>query len=341
VPQKIKNATPGSPWDSEVRLLIWLSTCVSVISFLAYFQRGDVLLYGDAIAHTNIARRVFDSKTPGLLQLGTVWLPLPHLLMIPFLLSSEMWRRGVGGSIPSMVAYVFGVVGMFRLVRGTLARRVEPDSAARLAAWTAAFAYAANPNLIYMQTTAMGEALYLALFIWAVVYLSEYVRGDAKTLNKCGLCLAAACLTRYDGWFLAAAMAAIAVLLSFFGNTSRPKMSAFSFPRAAVVKFVLISAAAPALWLVYNAVVYRNPLEFENGPYSASRQPQSNPGREVFSEICGSQRGGKRMAAACLDFTHPRCGRCVIDSSSGDCSPLLAVAVSACSRAFLCAVGGL
>jgi hypothetical protein len=283
VPQKIKNATPGSPWDSEVRLLIWLSTCVSVISFLAYFQRGDVLLYGDAIAHTNIARRVFDSKTPGLLQLGTVWLPLPHLLMIPFLLSSEMWRRGVGGSIPSMVAYVFGVVGMFRLVRGTLARRVEPDSAARLAAWTAAFAYAANPNLIYMQTTAMGEALYLALFIWAVVYLSEYVRGDAKTLNKCGLCLAAACLTRYDGWFLAAAMAAIAVLLSFFGNTSRPKMSAFSFPRAAVVKFVLISAAAPALWLVYNAVVYRNPLEFANGPYSAKAielktQAAGNPG---------------------------------------------------------------
>ena len=57
------------------------------ISFLYYFQRGDVLLYGDAVAHLNIARRVFDSKTPGLLQLGTVWLPLPHLLMIPFLLS--------------------------------------------------------------------------------------------------------------------------------------------------------------------------------------------------------------------------------------------------------------
>ena len=33
--------------------------------------------------------------------------------------------------------------------------------------------YAANPNLIYMQTTAMGEALYLAFFVWAVVYFSE------------------------------------------------------------------------------------------------------------------------------------------------------------------------
>ena len=68
--------------------------------------------------------------------------------------------------------------------------------------------YGANPNLIYMQSTAMGEALYLALFVWAVVYFSESVRGDAKALTKCGFCLAAACLTRYDGWFLAAAMAA-------------------------------------------------------------------------------------------------------------------------------------
>src|ERR1700692_3431734 len=136
-----KNAPRTSPWDSEVRLLAWLATCVSVFSFLFYFQRGNVLLYGDAVAHINIARRVFDSKTPGLLQLGTVWLPLPHLLMIPFLFSGEMWGRGVGGSIPSMVSYVFGVIGMFRLVRGALSRGVESDRPASFAAWTAAVVF--------------------------------------------------------------------------------------------------------------------------------------------------------------------------------------------------------
>jgi hypothetical protein len=269
VPQKQKNAPESSPWDSEVRLLVWLATCASVISFLYYFQRGDVLLYGDAIAHMNIARRVFDSKTPGLLQLGTVWLPLPHLLMIPFLLSSEMWRRSVGGSIPSMVAYVFGVIGMFRLVRGALSRGLEPGGAARVAAWAAALVFAANPNLIYMQTTAMGEALYLALFIWAIVYLSEFVRGDAKAPTKCGLCLASACLTRYDGWFLAAAMAAGVVLLSLLSDATSNGVSIAQVPRAAAVKFVLIAATAPAVWLAYNGIVYRNPLEFANGPYSA------------------------------------------------------------------------
>jgi len=265
----MKSAPPSSPWDSEVRLLAWLATCVSVFSFLFYFRYGDVLLYGDAVAHLNIARRVFDSKTPGLLQLGTVWLPLPHLLMIPFLISDEMWQRGVGGSIPSMVAYVFGVIGMFRLVRGVLSGGVEPDRAARVAAWTAALVYGANPNLIYLQTTAMGEAVYLAFFIWSVMYLSEFVRGNAKALVKCGWCLAAACLTRYDGWFLAAAIAATVVLFAWRSDDGTVAKSGFRVSRMAAVKFVLIAAAAPALWLAYNGLVYRNPLEFANGPYSA------------------------------------------------------------------------
>ena len=47
---------------------------------------------------------------------------------------------------------------------------------------------------------------------------------------------------------------------------ARPKFAAI---RPAVAKFILIAATAPVLWLAYNAAVYRNPLEFANGPYSA------------------------------------------------------------------------
>jgi len=281
VPSK-KTAT-SLQWDSELSLLTWLATCVSVFSFLFFYQRGDVLLYGDAVAHINIARRVFDSKTPGLLQLGTVWLPLPHLLMIPFLISNNLWQRGAGGSIPSMVGYVLGVVGMFRLVRAMLSRGTDPDLTARIAAWTATLIYIANPNLIYLQSTAMGEAVYLAFFIWSIFYFHEFLSGDGKALTKCGLCLAGACLTRYDGWLIAAVMTAI-VIVHFVRSRAIGKQGAvLRVERSAVAKFVLIAAAAPALWLAYNAIIYRNPLEFENGPYSAKaieRKTQSagNPG---------------------------------------------------------------
>ena len=107
-------------WDDESRLVTGIAACVSLISVLIYFQRGQILLYGDAVAHINIARRVFDSRTPGLLQLGTVWLPLPHLLTMPFLVSDQAWSTGVGGSLPSMVCYVLSVLGIFRLVRSVM-----------------------------------------------------------------------------------------------------------------------------------------------------------------------------------------------------------------------------
>jgi hypothetical protein len=262
---------PKAYSEIETVRLVWLAIFVSVFSFLIYNRDGAVLLYGDAVAHINIARRVFDSKTPGLLQLGTVWLPLPHLLILPFIVSKQMWQSGSGGSIPSMAAYVLGVLGIFRLVRTALRRDKEADGVGRVGAWVAALVYGANPNLIYMQATAMGESLYLAFSIWAVAYFAEFARGEKKAsraLMKCGLCLAAACWTRYDGWFLAALMVVGALIVSFQLFQAEPKITGQT-SRLTQLKFVLLTAIAPALWLAYNAAVYRNPLEFANGPYSA------------------------------------------------------------------------
>src|ERR1700723_2186787 len=113
---KPQSPPPKAFSEHEIVRLVWLAVFVSGFSFLFYYRHGDVLLYGDAVAHINIARRVFDSKTPGLLQLGTVWLPLPHLLIIPFILSKQMWQGGGGGSMPSMAAFALSVLGIFRLV---------------------------------------------------------------------------------------------------------------------------------------------------------------------------------------------------------------------------------
>jgi len=290
-PSSLKPKTaPARPYsDIEIVRLMWLAIFVSVFSFLFFYRSGEVLLYGDAVAHINIARRVFDSRTPGLLQLGTVWLPLPHLLMMPFIVSKQMWQGGSGGSLPSMAGFVFGVLGILRLVRGILWRDGAVDGApgsnngvAKFAAWAAALVYGANPNLIYMQATAMGESLYLAFFIWAVAYFTEFVRGGVKSdrsLMKCGLCLFAACLTRYDGWFLGAVLVVGAgivrtksPLLAKYARNGAPKSlagSSVKAPRKVLAKFVLLAVAGPVLWLAYNAVVYRNPLEFARGPYSA------------------------------------------------------------------------
>ena len=284
-------AKPAAVPDRSAANAAGIAVLVSLFSFLYYMQRSDLLLYGDAVAHINIARRVFDSQTPGLLQLGTVWLPLPHLLMIPFIFSNAMWQSGTGGSIPSMIGYVLGVMGIFRLVRGTLAADLRTKPAAGIGAATAALAYGANPNLIYMQATAMTESVYLALFIWAVVHFVEFIRvqqssqggtkqlspapqggtgqekpsksgRDEPSLTRCALCLAGAALTRYDGWFLAGATGAAIVIIALRRWEDRAL-------RLVAVKFLLGIALVPVLWLAYNGAVFGNPLAFANGPYSA------------------------------------------------------------------------
>lgn len=258
-------------------LVSQIAVAISVISFFYQLQHGNVLLYGDAVAHINIARRVFDSRTPGPLQLGTVWLPLPHLLMLPFLVSKKLWQTGIGGSVPSLLGYVLSVIGIFRLMQAVFGEACE-SSSARFASWLAVGIFAANPNLIYLQTTAMTEAVYLPLFIWAIVLFARGLRrcadNDAASGNadfvKCGLCLVGACLTRYDGWLLSGVLSVLAIGLAFAGN--------FTALRRGAVKLALLAAAAPALWVGYNAAVYGNPLEFANGPYSARAiEVRSNP----------------------------------------------------------------
>jgi len=171
---------------------------ISLAALLWYYAHNELLLYGDAVAHINIARRVIDNRSwlSSFFQLGTVWLPLQHVAMLPFIWNDVLWQSGIAGSIPSMVAYVLGGLGIFRLVSGvapafsqkqkksgvpavltpTLRQNQAQDRAPSfrlLPACIATAIYALNPNLLYMQSTAMNEPIFLAFFVWSLVYVDE------------------------------------------------------------------------------------------------------------------------------------------------------------------------
>jgi hypothetical protein len=247
----------------DLTLLAFLAALISLGSFLYFFRHDQLLLYGDAVAHINIARRVFDSQQPGPLQLGTVWLPLPHVLMLPFIVSDWGWRTGVGGSPVSMAAYVLGALAIFRLVRMRVGRKT---------AWLAAIAYLANPNLIYLQTTAMTEPLYLALCIWTVAFVSEFFlanqsgdqRNARRYLRFALLSSVGMLLTRYDGWFAAFALALM--LLAHAARRTQPAALGWQYVLRA---FVLPLALIPLLWFAYNARFFGDAMAFARGPYSA------------------------------------------------------------------------
>src|ERR1019366_1558431 len=154
--------------QDECSLVPALAFIFSVFAFAWFYRHGDILLYGDAVAHLNIARRLTDARNPGWDQIGSVWLPLPHLLVAPFVANDWLWRTGIGGSIPSMAAYVLGVAGIYRLVRAR---------ASRAGAGLAAAIYGLNPSMLYMQSTAMTESIFLAAVVWSVVYFDDFLRG--------------------------------------------------------------------------------------------------------------------------------------------------------------------
>ncbi len=264
----MKSAAP--PLGDSLRQECVLAGCAAaVLSFIALFyctRNGMLLLYGDAVAHLHIARRLGDSLYPGFRQLGSVWLPLPHLLEYPFAQNMRLWQSGLAGAPPSMLAYVLGAAGMYRLARFAL-----PPAASLLAA----LFFALNPGLLYMQTTAMTEPIFLAELVWAAVFVAEHGRACAlpataarerllqRLLLGASLVLAAAVFTRYDGWVVAAAAWCVLAFHTIRSGAWRERSGGmFIFCTALVL-------AAPLCWLAYNAKQFGDALDFMRGPYSA------------------------------------------------------------------------
>jgi len=297
---RLSTSAPATPIDwnqvrpavrEEMLPVILAAALLAFMALMVSFSRGYVLLYGDAVAHLGIARRILDTRNPGLVQLGGVWLPLPHLLMLPFVQNMAWWQSGLAGAWPSIACYVAGVAGFYRLCR----RMLLP----RWAVVATAF-YALNPNLLYLATTAMTEPVFLALLIWITLWTVECVdeikaAHTSKVVRRLiglGLLIVAAVFTRYDGWIVgAAAWCIVTWQLARARDVWRRVATAFAL-------FTLLAISGPVLWLWYNQHFFHDPLDFMRGPYSAPaiEKKTSPPGSRHY-------RGWHNPAWALLFYT--------------------------------------
>lgn len=228
--------------------VILLLAVVSCVAASYVYRHGYTLYYGDAEAHLNIARRVVDSRTPGPEQLGTVWLPLPHLLMLPFVRSDRLWKTGLAGVMPSAASFVLAGLALF-----ASARRAFASMPAGIAS---VLLFAGNLNLLYLQSTPMTEGLFLAalaVLLWATLWFRD--TGSPWAIAIAGMAATAGALTRYEGWFL------IPFVFLYLFCIARNKWPA--------VLFGGLASLGPLAWLAHNQYYYSNALEFYNGPYSA------------------------------------------------------------------------
>ena len=238
-------------------VLCFLAAGAIMAAAVAYFHRtGATLYFGDAEAHLDIARRIVDSRTPGWSQIGTTWLPLPHLLMIPLVRNDWMWRTGLGGAITSGVSMTIAATFLF----GAARRIFESTPAAAVAVAV----FLLNPNTLYLGSIPMTEPVFFAA-LFGMLYFSVRFRETRGWGALLGLSLAglAGTLTRYEAWFL----------LPFVALYIR------RWPQ--VIIFCLIAGAGPLLWLAHNRWYFGDPLYFYRGPWSAMaiQAKVSYPGR--------------------------------------------------------------
>src|SRR5437763_11626016 len=93
-------------WRELSAVVAALSALILLVAWWT-FREGYILYYGDAQAHLNISRSIIDSRTPGYDQLGTVWLPVLHIVCLPFVTSDVLWSSGLAGTIPVAACFVF------------------------------------------------------------------------------------------------------------------------------------------------------------------------------------------------------------------------------------------
>ena len=196
-----------------------------------------------------MARRIFDSQTPGYDMIGRIWLPLPHLLMMPLARVDSLWHNGLAGAIPSGACFVAAGLFLFCAVR----RLFGPAAASASAAL-----FATNPNLLYLQSTAMTEAVFAACLL-AVLYFTVRFRQTQgwPAVVGAGIAASLGALTRYEGWFL------IPFVAAYFLVAARKRRALWA------ALFSFLAVLGPLWWLGHNWWLTGDVLDFYRGPNSA------------------------------------------------------------------------
>ena len=235
----------ADPRPVERRLASTVGLAALVIGLAAawyYAQAGLTLSHYDARAHLVVARRIVDSLTPGWVQIGAVWLPLPHLVNMPIVQWDWAYRTGYPSTLLSVALMAVGLAAL----AATLWRLTR--------AWPAAVAapllILLNPNVLYLQSTPMTEPMLFGLALVALWCVTRWVQGEGRgSAMPAAAALAALTLTRYEGWFVAGALVLIAGAALWRQGAWRVWPLALGIG-AAVGGFLLLSKGSTGVWFV-------------------------------------------------------------------------------------------
>lgn len=231
-------------------VLLAAATLIAAALWWCLHQSYNVILaYADAPTHLNLARRVQDDLHPGLGQLGDYWLPLAHVIELPFVWNDALWRSGLAGSIPSMMCYLLSVWLLYQLAY------LATDQ--RMPAVIAALAFAANPDVLYLHVLPMFEPAIIASMLCAVYLLARWLRGGGfSTLVGAALAMSVTCTSRYEAWGVALGSALVVIVALREQGYRGARL------RGRLLFYLILAWYGMALWLLWNLALSGDPLYF-------------------------------------------------------------------------------
>ncbi len=242
----------------NAQVILFFLVLVSSFSFLIFYQNGLGLAYNDARSHLDIGRRVVEGLKPGFAQLGSVWLPLPHFLMVSTIWNDFMWHSGLSGALQSMASFVATALLVYLFLKkigvGILGRLVG------------VLIFVANLNVLYLQSTAMTELLLIATMTAGVYCLMLWSKDEnILILIKSSFFIMLSTLVRYEGWFLFL-FAGLLIIIEVL------RKKGYKTTEGTVILFSTLAGFGVALWFLWNLLIFKDPLYFIFGPYAAATQ---------------------------------------------------------------------
>lgn len=242
------------------RLAFVFVVAVSIAAWAIFASLNLTTIYNDAMSHLNVARLVVDNMQPGFAQLGSVWLPMNHILSLVFVWNDMFWHTGLAGSLISMIAFVISTIALYQLVIYL--------GGSKWSGIAAAATFCLTANMLYLQSTPLTEPLYVCLFILTVLFVVRYIGDHSDSaLIAASLISAIGILTRYDAWFVAGVAGGVLFVNDFLFAKQSLKSAL-----GRLLIYVFPVAFAAFLWFGWNWLIFNDPLYAFTGPYSAHAQ---------------------------------------------------------------------
>ena len=242
--------------DDPVLAAVILASAVASIAAYWYFSSTHATLdYPGAAARLLTARRVFEGPSPGVAQLGAAWLPLPQLLTLPLVWLNAWFYSGLAGSVVSMISYVLATGYLYRTALGL--------TRSRIAGVIAGAVFAANPDVLYLQSTPMPDVLLIACISAAIYHLMRWWQtGAYRQLAATAAAILLGSLTGYEAWGVDLAVLAAVAWVAWRRQPGTGPAIRLSRAQADLVFYATLACSGIAAWLIWNEALFHNAFYF-------------------------------------------------------------------------------